>query len=167
MNDESFLLCQLENDLPKIKQNNRAEKVALTRSQIMQRVKQKDSAAELSLRSSLFKRGLRYRIHRRVEGVLIDIVFVSAKVAVFVDGCFWHGCPIHATFPKSNQSYWLPKLAENKARDLRQTAKLSDAGWEVIRAWEHECIPPSGKLVGRVERVVRRRSLHGGTRIAR
>lgn len=135
----------------------------LTRSEIMQRVKQKDSAPELALRTALFKRGLRYCLHRRIEGVAVDIAFISAKVAVFVDGCFWHGCPIHATFPKSNQSYWLPKLAENKARDQRQSEKLCSAGWKVIRAWEHECSPPHRRVVDRIERAVMRRVAKGGS----
>ncbi len=122
----------------------------------MKRVKQKDTAAELSLRSALHESGLRYRLHRRVEGVVVDVVFVASKVAIFIDGCFWHGCPLHATFPKSNQSYWLPKLAENKERDLRQSEKLRLAGWCVIRLWEHECLPTTPKTIGRIEKAVSR-----------
>jgi DNA mismatch endonuclease (patch repair protein) len=129
----------------------------LTRSEIMKRVKQKDTAAELALRSALHGLGLRYRLHRRIEGVVVDVVFPTAKVAVFVDGCFWHGCPLHATFPKSNQSYWLPKLAENKERDQRQSEKLSTTGWTVIRLWEHECLPTTGKTARRIAQAVRRR----------
>lgn len=126
----------------------------------MKRVKQKDTAAELALRSALHELGLRYRLHRRIEGVVVDVVFVTAQVAVFVDGCFWHGCPLHATFPKSNQSYWLPKLAENKERDLRQSQKLRSAGWHVIRLWEHECLPTTREAVGRIEQAVSRRLLN-------
>lgn len=91
---------------------------------------------------------------------MVDVVFVTAQVAVFVDGCFWHGCPLHATFPKSNQSYWLPKLAENKERDLRQSQKLRSAGWHVIRLWEHECLPTTREAVGRIEQAVSRRLLN-------
>lgn len=127
----------------------------LTRSQIMRRVTNKDSAAEMALRASLFHEKLRYRLHRRTEGVLVDIVFVSARVAVFVDGCFWHGCPKHATYPKSNQGYWLPKLAENRERDKRQTAKLRRMGWRVIRVWEHDCLPPAQRVVKRIVGAVR------------
>lgn len=133
----------------------------------MQRVKGKDSTAEVTLRTALFDRGLRYRLHRRIEGVVVDVVFVSARVAVFIDGCFWHGCPQHATYPKSNQAYWLPKLAENKERDQRQTAKLQAAGWRVIRAWEHDCLPPSNRLVGRIEKAVSHRLRNGGSVHAR
>ncbi|MBK9145176.1 MAG: very short patch repair endonuclease [Candidatus Melainabacteria bacterium] len=126
----------------------------MSRSEQMKRVKSKDSKAEKALRSALHKKGLRYRIHSRIEGVTVDIVFVRSRLAVMVDGCFWHGCPLHATFPKTNEAYWLPKLAENKERDSRQTKKLADAGWTVIRAWEHECLPPSPFLVSRIIRSV-------------
>ena len=119
----------------------------LTRSEIMKRVKNKNSAAELALRSALHAEGLRFRLHRRVEGVTVDIVFPGPKVAVFVDGCFWHGCPKHATFPKSNQDYWLPKLAENKDRDKRQSKYLQGMGWKVIRVWEHDCLPPAADVI--------------------
>jgi len=134
----------------------------LTRSEIMKRVKQKDTAAELALRSALHGLRLRYRLHRRIEGVVIDVVFPTAKVAVFVDGCFWHGCPLHATFPKSNQSYWLPKLAENKERDQRQSKKLRTAGWAVIRLWEHECLPTTRKTTRRIAQAISRRLLSKG-----
>lgn len=123
----------------------------------MKRVKQKDTAAELALRSALHGLGLRYRLHRRIEGIVIDVVFPTAKVAIFVDGCFWHGCPRHATFPKSNKSYWLPKLAENKKRDLRQSEKLRSAGWFVIRLWEHECLPTAHRTAERIVKTVSRR----------
>lgn len=143
--------------MSKRKLARRKASAPLTRSEIMRRVKQRNTPAELALRTALFHRGFRYRVHRRIEGGTVDVAFLSAKVAVFVDGCFWHGCPLHATFPKSNQAYWLPKLAENKERDLRQTEKLSAAGWFVIRVWEHECRPPEPKIVHRIGRVVRRR----------
>lgn len=134
----------------------------MARSEIMKRVKQKDTAAELALRTALHGIGLRYRLNRRIEGVGVDVVFVTAKVAVFVDGCFWHGCPLHASFPKTNQSYWLPKLAENKERDLRQSAKLRSAGWFVIRLWEHDCLPTSPKTAGQIAKAVSRRLRHKG-----
>lgn len=137
--------------------NTRTTKVPLTRSEIMMRVKQKDTAAELALRTVLHGLGLRYRLHCRIEGVVVDLVFPTTKVAVFVDGCFWHGCPLHATFPKSNQSYWLPKLAENKERDQRQSEKLRTAGWTVIRLWEHECLKITRKTAGRIAQTVSRR----------
>ena len=123
----------------------------------MSRVTGKDSKAECSLRSAIHAAGLRFRVHRRVEGVTVDIVFVSARVAIFVDGCFWHGCPKHATYPKTNQAYWLPKLEENRERDKRQSAKLRRAGWRVFRVWEHNCLPPNRRTVNRIVTAVRQR----------
>lgn len=118
----------------------------------MKRVKGKDSAAELALRSALHAAGLRFRLHRRVEGVKVDIVFPGPKVVVFVDGCFWHGCPEHSTLPKSNQEYWLPKLAQNKERDKRQSNNLKESGWEVIRVWEHEDPKLAAKKIAHIVR---------------
>lgn len=131
---------------------------SLTRSQIMSRVKSKNSSAERALRSALHAEGLRFRLHRSIEGVAVDIVFVAPRVAVFVDGCFWHGCHKHATFPKSNTDYWLPKLAENRQRDRRQTAKLRRSGWRVIRVWEHDCLPPNHRILKKIMDAVNKRS---------
>ena len=119
----------------------------LTRSEIMRRVKSKDSTAECAIRKALHREGLRFRLHRRIEGIAADISFPSSKVAILVDGCFWHGCPKHATFPKSNKGYWLPKLAENKERDVRQTKVLRRAGWKLFRIWEHDCLPPAPRTL--------------------
>lgn len=128
---------------------------AMTRSEHMSRVRGKDSSAERAFRSALHAHGLRFRIHRRVEGVNVDIVLPGPRVVVFIDGCFWHGCPNHATFPKTNQNYWLPKLAENRERDRRQTARLRAAGWTVFRVWEHLCLPPATQVVQRIAQVCR------------
>jgi DNA mismatch endonuclease (patch repair protein) len=101
---------------------------------------------ELALRSALHRRGLRYRVQRRpIPGVraTADIVFTHAKVAVFVDGCFWHGCPVHATTPKANAAWWAKKLATNQARDRRTDETLRSAGWTVVRVWECEA-PTAG-----------------------
>jgi DNA mismatch endonuclease (patch repair protein) len=101
----------------------------------------KNSQPELRLRSALHRRGLRFRVHRRVASDLrtvVDIAFGPTKVAVFVDGCFWHRCPIHSTLPKANRSWWSAKLAENVKRDRRTDASLTARGWTVVRVWEHE-----------------------------
>ncbi|MEO9781619.1 MAG: very short patch repair endonuclease [Sedimentitalea sp.] len=105
------------------------------------RVRQKDTAAELKLRRTLHARGLRYRLHvpllekpRRVA----DIVFRRRKLAIFVDGCFWHGCPEHGTSSKSNADFWQDKIETNKKRDLDTNQRLTEAGWRVLRVWEHE-----------------------------
>ncbi len=136
--------------------NNDTRRDPMSRSDIMRRVGNKNSAAELSLRSFLHKRGLRFRLHRRIEGVTADIVLPQSRVLVFVDGCFWHGCPRHATYPKTNKGYWLPKLAENRERDKRQSAHLRKRRWKVIRVWEHDCLPPRTEVVAKILAACRR-----------
>lgn len=142
---------------PRKPKRYRTPREPLTRSQIMGRIKRRDTSPERVLRSSLHAAGLRFRIDRRIEGIHADIVFATAKVAIFVDGCFWHGCPTHATTPKSNTSYWLPKLEENRQRDLRQTASLRRCGWMVIRIWEHDCRMPTDRLIERIIRAIAKR----------
>jgi len=100
-----------------------------------------ESRPERALRSLLHSRGLRFRKHAPpVPGLRCraDIVFTRARVAVFVDGCFWHRCPQHASSPKANAEWWRTKLDANVARDRRNDAILADAGWTVVRVWEHE-----------------------------
>lgn len=96
---------------------------------------------ELRLRSLLHARGLRYRVHHRPlsgQRRTADIVFTRAKVAVYVDGCFWHGCPQHATWPKRNAAFWRDKIETNMHRDQQTDASLAAAGWVSVRVWEHE-----------------------------
>lgn len=99
---------------------------------------------EVELRSALHRRGCRFRKDYavRVDGKLVrpDIAFTKLKLAVFVDGCFWHCCPDHGRQPSVNGEYWSPKLAGNVARDKRQTTALEHAGWRVLRLWEHETV---------------------------
>ena len=104
--------------------------------------KRRDTKPEVALRSALHAAGLRFRKDYRLDldGVRFrpDIVFTRAKVAVFVDGCFWHSCPSHGTRPTRNADYWLPKLERNVARDREQDAALAAHGWLSLRVWEHE-----------------------------
>lgn len=104
--------------------------------------RKRDTRPELRLRSALHRQGLRFRVQRRVAAgpvvVRPDIVFARAKTAVFVDGCFWHGCPEHGTTPRSNTWYWGPKLERNIRRDRFVDRELQLAGWSVIRVWEHD-----------------------------
>ncbi len=90
------------------------------------------------LRKTLWAKGIRYRINYRVPGCRPDIVFPGNKIAVFVDGCFWHGCPDHYVRPRSRTDFWDKKLRSNVERDRRQTIHLEDKGWKVLRFWEHE-----------------------------
>ncbi|MHD0303355.1 very short patch repair endonuclease [Rhodococcus erythropolis] len=103
--------------------------------------RRRDTKPEIALRRELHRRGLRYFVDRApVKGVRrrADLVFPRRKVAVFVDGCFWHSCPQHATFPKNNAQWWTDKLAANVVRDRDTDARLAEQGWTVIRIWEHE-----------------------------
>jgi DNA mismatch endonuclease (patch repair protein) len=119
---------------------------------------------EVRLRSLLQRRGLRFRkdLPVRCEHLRVrpDIVFTRWKIAVFVDGCFWHCCPDHATTPRRNQDYWVPKLARNVARDRSVDAALLAEGWEVVRVWEHEDVEASARRVAEV--LARRRSVSPG-----
>ncbi|MFJ1585954.1 very short patch repair endonuclease [Streptomyces sp. NPDC088197] len=107
----------------------------------MRRQASRDTTPEVAVRRLLHAAGYRYRLHRPVPGLrrrTIDIVFPGPKIAVFLDGCFWHGCPAHATRPKSNAEWWREKLDRNMERDLETTSQLSGEGWTVLRFWEHE-----------------------------
>ena len=107
----------------------------------MSRQGSRDTAPEVAVRRLLHAEGLRYRVNVPVPGIprrTIDIVFPKAKIAIFMDGCFWHGCPDHATRPKSNAEWWRVKLDKNMARDQETTEHLRTAGWTVLRYWEHE-----------------------------
>jgi DNA mismatch endonuclease (patch repair protein) len=108
----------------------------------MQANQRRDTGPEMALRSALHRAGFRYRCDFRIDlpggRVRPDVVFTRRRVAVFVDGCFWHCCPAHGSKPSTNQSYWSPKLARNVERDARNTAWLTEAGWTVVRIWEHE-----------------------------
>ncbi|MBE9937794.1 MULTISPECIES: very short patch repair endonuclease [Cellulosimicrobium] len=120
--------------------------------------KRRDTAPEVALRRELHARGMRYRVAYPVPGQrrrTIDVAFTRAKVAVFVDGCFWHGCPEHGMMPRSNGDWWKTKLAANQARDRDTDRLLSELGWTVVRVWEHE---PPHVASDRVEAVVSQRS---------
>lgn len=116
----------------------------------MSKVRQTGTEAELALRRELYKSGLRYRINfcvmkkpRRVA----DIAFPRLKIAVFVDGCFWHGCPEHATWPKSNAEFWRSKIEANRLRDADTNERLGSIGWTVLRFWEHESASSAAKII--------------------
>jgi DNA mismatch endonuclease (patch repair protein) len=101
--------------------------------------KKRDTRLELRVRKRLHADGFRFRVdfapvdpRRRA-----DIVFTRRRIAVFLDGCFWHGCPLHYAEPRSNRAYWIPKIRRNVQRDLETTARLRDQGWQVLRYWEH------------------------------
>lgn len=122
----------------------------------------RDTAPEVQLRKLLHAAGLRYRVHRApLDGLRrrADIVFGPARVAVFVDGCYWHGCPEHYVPPKTNPAYWSPKIAGNAARDRDTDARLAQAGWLVLRYWEHD---DAAACAEEVVALVRRRTAQRG-----
>jgi DNA mismatch endonuclease (patch repair protein) len=108
---------------------------------VMQGNRSRDTSPELAVRRRLHADGLRFRVAQRPELGLnrtADIVFTKQRIAVFIDGCYWHACPEHRTVARANASYWSEKLARNVARDADTTSQLQDAGWTVLRFWEHE-----------------------------
>ena len=123
----------------------------------MESQRQRDTAPEIQLRRELHRRGLRYRVDHPIPlpRRRADIVFTGQRVAVFVDGCYWHGCPEHATAPKNNADWWRRKLDANIDRDRDTDRRLETAGWLVIHVWEHEKL---SEAADRVEAAVRSRS---------
>jgi DNA mismatch endonuclease, patch repair protein len=106
----------------------------------MQRTRTRDTPGEVALRKLLHRRGHRYRIDQPLPGLRRrgDIVFTRDRLAVFVDGCFWHACPEHASWPKTNGDWWRTKILGNIARDRDTDRRLGELGWTVVRVWEHE-----------------------------
>jgi DNA mismatch endonuclease (patch repair protein) len=110
--------------------------------------RRRDTTPERAVRSAVHRLGLRYRVDALPMAGLrrrADLVFAGARVAVFVDGCFWHGCPLHGTRPSTNRAYWDAKLEGNRRRDAETNAVLAAAGWLPLRFWEHD--DPNGVAV--------------------
>lgn len=126
------------------------------RRHCMSRVRGKNTKPEVALRKALWAKGLRYRLHYKLPGKP-DIVFVSAWVAVFVDGCFWHGCPLHGSIPATNKRFWKKKLARNMERDREVIEMLSGSGWLVMRFWTHELKDDLDKVVRNITKEVLKR----------
>jgi DNA mismatch endonuclease (patch repair protein) len=124
----------------------------------MKSTRQRDTQIEINLRRLIHAKGLRYRIDQTLLPGFrrrADIVFASVRVAVFVDGCFWHCCPKHRTLPKANASWWAEKLRTNQARDADTNQRLTKAGWRVVRVWGHE---PPANAADRIAKIVRARA---------
>jgi DNA mismatch endonuclease (patch repair protein) len=102
----------------------------------MQAVKRENTRPEMLLRKALWQRGARYRLGRRVAGTRPDLLFPGPRVAVFVDGCFWHGCPEHYVPPTANADFWRKRIGRVATRDARDTLRLQAAGYDVVRVWE-------------------------------
>jgi len=126
----------------------------------MQANRSRDTKAELAVRRLVHAQGLRYRVNARPEPSLArtaDLLFATPRVAVFLDGCFWHGCPQHSTIPRANREYWASKLQRNRERDLDTTQRLEERGWVVLRFWEHEAPSAVADQIGQVVRSRRER----------
>jgi DNA mismatch endonuclease (patch repair protein) len=132
-------------------------------SERMSRARRRDTVPELLIRREAHRRGLRYRVDRALPGMprrRADMLFPGARVAVFVDGCFWHSCPQHTSIPRANRTWWLDKLRRNTNRDRETDAHLGALGWTVLRFWEHE---DPLHAVDRIESAVRRGSANRRT----
>jgi DNA mismatch endonuclease (patch repair protein) len=117
--------------------------------------KGRDTRPELALRQAVYALGLRYRVSMRPVRTIrrtADIVFTRAKLAVFLDGCFWHGCPDHHTISRTNAEYWAGKVESNMRRDRETNDLLREAGWTVLRIWEHESAEKSAEKIARAYR---------------
>lgn len=119
------------------------------RRRCMSRVKDRDTGPEVTLRKGLWSAGMRYRLRYKLPGKP-DLVFISRRVVVFVDGCFWHCCPIHATHPKTNERFWHDKLESNRRRDQQVNEVLMEQGWRVLRFWEHEVNQNLDAVINRI-----------------
>lgn len=122
----------------------------------MQANRGRDTKPEMAVRRAAHAAGLRFRVdYRPIQDLnrRADLVFTRSMVAVFVDGCFWHGCPTHHTVAKSNAAFWAQKVSRNRERDAETDRLLWQAGWTVLRAWEHE---PADDVVNRILASVRR-----------
>jgi len=115
--------------------NNTASK---ERSRIMRAVKSKDSKIEVKVRSALWRLGFRFYKNKNDLPGKPDIAFPKKKLVIFIDSCFWHGCPEHLRRPNSNQEYWNAKIARNRNRDFEVNAIYQNMGWKLLRVWEHE-----------------------------
>ncbi|WUR12470.1 very short patch repair endonuclease [[Empedobacter] haloabium] len=128
----------------------------IARSHLMAKVRNSNTLPELQLRRAMWTIEIRFRLGQRIGRTQPDIVFKRARLAIFIDGCFWHSCPIHGSRPKSNQRFWEKKLTRNVARDRKTTTDLESAEWVVMRFWEHEvdqdafgCARKIAKLLGK------------------
>ena len=136
---------------------DRLDPIAPETTKRMRATAQRDNSSERRLRTAVHALGLRFRLHQKLSPGnrrTADIVLPTSRIVVFVDSCFWHGCPIHGSAPKNNAALWKTKLDANHARDRDTDARLRTLGWKVVRVWEHE---DANRAAGKIARVVRAR----------
>jgi len=119
----------------------------------MAAIRSKHTKPEVAMRKALFATGLRFRIHYGQEK--IDIAFPAERIAIFIDGCFWHKCPWHFCMPQSNRAYWIPKIAKNVMRYGKKKKRLQRAGWKVMRFWEHQVKAEPEELAAKIKKIVK------------
>jgi len=130
------------------------------RKYCMSRIQGNNTKPEVLLRKALWNKGLRYRLNYKITGKP-DLVFPSKKVAVFVDGCFWHRCPDHYVSPKTRAQFWEAKIQGNVERDKKNNASLENAGWKVVRIWEHEINEDLDLCVTKIGELLKQKNLIG------
>ncbi|WP_211360552.1 very short patch repair endonuclease [Geobacter argillaceus] len=139
----------------------RPSAISETVSGAMRSMPEHSTGPEMAVRRLLYASGLRYRVQYPVPGAprrSIDIAFPGKKVAVFIDGCFWHGCAEHRNIPAHNRDWWQNKIDQNRSRDRDTDEKLSNAGWQVLRYWEHD---PAERIVSEVHNLFGSRETQG------
>lgn len=121
----------------------------------MSRIRSVNTTPELAVRSKLHAEGLRFRVSYQTPGGKVDIAFPKLKIAIQIDGCFWHNCPLHGAKPKTNIKFWRRKLSDNQERDARQNRILKTSGWQVLRFWEHEVEEKPETVIRRIRKVIK------------
>lgn len=130
----------------------------------MSRIRGKNTAPELALRRAVWALGLRYRLQKRVDRFRPDLIFPREQLAIFVDGCFWHCCPLHSVKPKNNRTFWEKKLEGNVQRDAETNLTLAAKGWTVMRFWEHQIdddVQRCAKIIADTINEIRIKNLRG------
>lgn len=125
------------------------------RSRVMSAIRSTNTKPEIMLRKALWAKGHRFRAHYSKEKV--DIALPRKKVAILVDGCFWHQCPKHSHIPKSNRKFWIAKLRKNTKRDIAQNKRLKADGWKVVRVWEHDIKNNLNRCCSKIQQIITKR----------
>ena len=127
---------------------------AATRSRMMASIKGRDTKPEMIVRCGLHRRGFRFRLHDRKLAGRPDLVLSRYRAAIFVHGCFWHGCPEHYREPDNNSDYWIPKIEKNIKRDQQNSKLIKKMNWKVLRFWEKQITTDLGKCIKKIERAL-------------